>query len=185
MSNPAVGSAGSDLWRRRALYILTWDNFDAAIRSIASQVRAAGERIDCILGISRGGLVPAVALSNVLNIPELHVIAVGRNVGTGQYLDKRPPEILWHGNLDAVRGRRVLVVDDVAGTGETLRNVREQAVLAGAGNVLSTVIVRMEQGNSTADFFAVELDDWTVFPWEDGEVPAFAQTRQVTIPEPR
>jgi hypoxanthine phosphoribosyltransferase len=183
VSDLAANPADGDLWRHRVLYMLSWENFDTAIQSIAAQLRAADERVDCILGISRGGLVPAVALSNVLSVPEFHVVAVGRNVGTGRYLDKQPPKMLWRGNLDAVRGRRVLVIDDVAGTGETLRYVCDQVTLAGAGKVRSTVVVKMQQGNSVPDFFAVELDDWVVFPWEDSEVPASAQTRPVVIGE--
>ncbi len=184
MSSQATSSADSGLWRRHALYLLDWSQFDTAIRSIAGQVRSSGERVECILGVSRGGLVPAVSLSNVLGISAFHVTAVGRNVGDGQYLEKQPPRVLWHGDLAAVRGKRVLVVDDVAGSGETLRYVCEQAVLAGAASVRTAVVVRMRQGASAADFVAVELDDWVVFPWEDRELPQGARTRHVTMPEP-
>jgi hypoxanthine phosphoribosyltransferase len=171
-------ASGGDLWRRQALYLLTWNDFDAGIRSIASQVRATGDGIDCIVGISRGGLIPAVALSNVLGVSALHVIAVSRNVGNGQYLDKQPPRALSGADLEAVRGKHVLVVDDVAGTGETLHYVREKARDSGAASVRAAILVRMQQGASVADFVGVELDDWVVFPWE--ELPD-GQGRTITV----
>ena len=183
VSGQATSPADSSLWRQHSLYLLNWSHFDTAIRSIAKQVRSSGERVDCLLGVSRGGLVPAVSLSNVLGISAFHVIAVGRNVGDGQYLEKQPPQMLWHGNLAAVRGKKVLVVDDVAGSGETLRYVREQAILADAASVRTAVIVRMHQGTSAADFVAVELDDWVVFPWEDRGLPEGTRTSHVIMPE--
>ncbi len=184
MSSETANPADGNLWRRHSLYLLSWAHFDTAIRSIAAQVRSAEAETDCIVGISRGGLVPAVALSNVLGISAFHAIAMERNVGAGQYLNKQPPRVLWHGNLTAVRGRCVLVVDDVAGSGETLRSVCEQALLAEAASVRTAVIVRMQRGTSASDFVAVELDDWVVFPWEDSELPQGARTRQVIMPEP-
>jgi hypoxanthine phosphoribosyltransferase len=184
VTGQSTEQADGDLWRKHVLYLLSWTEFDAAIRSIAAQVRASGIEVDCVLGISRGGLPPAVALSNVLGVPDLHVVAVGRNVGAGQYLEKQPPVVLWQGNLAGVRDRRVLVVDDVAGSGETLRFVHEQATQAGAAEVHTATVVRMGRGSAEADFVAVELDDWVVFPWEDTKIPDGARTRQALVPAP-
>jgi hypoxanthine phosphoribosyltransferase len=184
VSSRTTEQAGHDLWRKHLLYLLSWTEFDAAIRSLAAQVRSAEMEVDCVLGISRGGLIPAVALSNVLGVPDFHAVAVGRNVGEGQYLDKQPPVVRWQGNLAGVRGRRVLVVDDVAGSGETLRFTHEQVALAGAADVRTAVLVRMQRGSAAADFVAVELDDWVVFPWEDSRIPDGARTRQALVPAP-
>ncbi|MEV0680147.1 phosphoribosyltransferase family protein [Actinosynnema sp. NPDC050436] len=182
MAGP-TGTDGDDLWSRHSLYLLTWADFDAAIRSLTARVRSTAPEVDCVLGVSRGGLVPAVALSNALGVSTFHAIAVGRNVGDGQYLDKQPPTVLWGDDLTGLRGRRVLVVDDVAGSGATLRHVREQVALAGAAEVWTTVLVRMKRGAGEVDFVAVELDDWVVFPWEGTEPPPGARTRAVTVPE--
>jgi len=183
MGGLTADTGGDDLWRRNSLYLLNWKDFDAAIRSISAGVRSTAPGVDCVLGISRGGLVPAVALSNALGVSPFHAIAVGRNVGDGQYLDKQPPKVLWGDDLTGLRGRRVLVVDDVAGSGATLDHVREQVVLAGAAEVWTAVLVRMKRGAGKADFVAVELDDWVVFPWEGTEPPPGTRTRSVTLPE--
>jgi hypoxanthine phosphoribosyltransferase len=183
VSSQAESPAFDGLWRREAVYLFSWTHFETAIQSIAAQVQSTGVEVDCILGISRGGLVPAVALSNVLGISVLHVIAVGRNVSAGKYSDKQPPKVLWQGNLAEMRGKQVLVVDDVAGSGETLRCVREQALLADAADVRTAVLVQMQRGTSAADFVAVELDDWVVFPWEDPGLPQGVRTRHVIMPQ--
>jgi uncharacterized protein len=175
-----LAESASWLWRHRAIYRLSWGSFDTTVRAIAQRVRSGGEPVDCVLGISRGGLVPAVALSNLLGDSPLHVVSVARNVGAGQYLDKQPPAMSWFSDLSALGDQRVLVVDDVAGTGETLDFVRVQ--LAGvAASILTAVVVRMGRGTSSVDFVGVELDDWVLFPWEAKDLPPGAEVRDVVL----
>jgi len=175
-----VTESVSWLWRHRGVYRLSWDNFDITVRAIAQEVRSGGEPVDCVLGISRGGLVPAVALSNLLGVSLLHVVSVTRNVGAGQYLEKQPPAVSWFGELSALGDQRVLVVDDVAGTGETLDLVRGQLADV-AASVLTAVVVRMGRGTSSADFVGVELDDWVLFPWEAKDLPPGTEVRDVVL----
>lgn len=168
------------LWRRRVLYRLTWDGFDRVVRAVAEAVRSGGP-VDCVLGISRGGLVPAVALSSQLGVAPLHVMSVSRNVGSGQYLDKQPPTVTWTSDLDALREQHVLVVDDVAGTGATLELVRSRLNMV-AASVRTVVLVRMVRGNAQADLVGIELDDWVLFPWEADELPPDAEVSDVPAP---
>ena len=71
-----------------------WSDFDIAVKAIAD----AFPNIKEIYGIPRGGLVLAVALSNLLDKPLVQYLA----------LDKR-----------------VLVVDDICDTGKTLSRYRQ------------------------------------------------------------
>jgi uncharacterized protein len=167
------------LWRRRVLHRLTWDGFDRVVRAIADGVRSGGP-VDCVLGISRGGLVPAVALSSQLGVASLHVVSVSRNVGSGQYLDKQPPTVTWTSDLEALREQHVLVVDDVAGTGATLELVRSRLNMV-AASVRTVVLVRMVRGNAHAELVGIELDDWVLFPWEADELPPDAEVSDVPV----
>jgi uncharacterized protein len=170
----------AQLWRCRVLHRLTWEGFDRVVRAIADSVRSSGP-VDCVLGISRGGLVPAVALSSQLGVASLHVVSVSRNVGSGQYLNKQPPTVSWTSDLDLLREQHVLVVDDVAGTGATLELVRAQLNMV-AASVRTVVLVRMVRGNAHADLVGIELDDWVLFPWEADELPPGAEVSDVTVP---
>ncbi|ASU78920.1 hypothetical protein CDG81_12210 [Actinopolyspora erythraea] len=172
----------SDLWRRSVLYLLSWPDFDQAVRGLTERMTRNGFEFDCVLGISRGGLVPAVSLSNVLGVPEFGIVSVRRNLGSGRYSEKSNPEVRWMSDPREMRDKRVLVVDDVAGAGDTLDAVRAELDTVGPTFVCTVVLVRMLRGGSTPDMAAVELDDWVVFPWEDRRIPADAVTRDVPMP---
>jgi hypoxanthine phosphoribosyltransferase len=64
-----------------------------------------------------------------------------------------------------LRGRRVLIVDDVSASGDTLELARTLAQKAGARWVRTAVLVRRLKGYSP-DFAAVRTDDLVVFPWD-------------------
>ncbi len=170
-----------DLWKRSVLYLLTWSDFDRAVRKIATGVRDESPPVDCIVGIARGGLVPAVALSNVLDVEDLRIVSVARNVGSGQYLEKRRPTVRWLFDPQEMRDKRVLVVDDVAGSGETLAEVRAEIDEVGPERCRTAVLVRMLRGTSAPDLAAVELDDWVVFPWEDRDLEPDTRTARVVV----
>ena len=74
---------------------ITWDYIETAIDNIASQVKSSELNIEYILGMPRGGLIPAVMLSHKLNIPLFK---------TGMILDNK-----------------VLIVDDICDSGGTLQ----------------------------------------------------------------
>jgi len=74
---------------------ITWDYIETAVDNIASQIKSSELNIEYILGMPRGGLIPAVMLSHKLNIPLF-----------------RPGMIL---------NNKVLIVDDICNSGLTLQ----------------------------------------------------------------
>ena len=84
---------------------ITWDYIETAVDNIASQIKSSELNIEYILGMPRGGLIPAVMLSHKLNIPLF-----------------RPGMVL---------NNKVLIVDDICDSGLTLQkyNVITTAVI--------------------------------------------------------
>jgi hypoxanthine phosphoribosyltransferase len=72
---------------------LSWDDIKTAVESLAYQIKKSNIEISAIKGLQRGGLIPAVMLSHLLDIPMTENKIIGSNV---------------------------LVVDDICDTGETL-----------------------------------------------------------------
>ena len=112
---------------------------------------------DVILGLARGGLVPAVMLSHKLNIPLV----------VCQYSSKNGKGTTQQQNcLPDIQGMRILIVDDINDTGHTLKEVFEHYKHDNVVEVY-TLVKRMgtcfDQG--TASLIAA-TDDWYVFPWE-------------------
>jgi|GEM_PF-3585126 len=165
MADPSTNDPAG-LWKRRKLYELGWPGLALCLERLREAVVNAGFRPTLVAGISRGGLVPAVHLSNVLDVDRFLVMAIARNLGNDTYCTKQEPTMLWESPGVEVRGESVLLVDDVVGEGRTLAFAVRHLQEHGAGAVRTAVIARMERSSYRADFEAITPDDWIVFPWE-------------------
>jgi len=69
----------------------------------------------------------------------------------------------------SVKGKRVLVVDDVADTGKSLALVREHLKEQGAAQVKIATIYYKPWSIVTPDWFEKKTSHWIIFPWERKE----------------
>ncbi|GDX71332.1 phosphoribosyltransferase [Chloroflexota bacterium] len=147
--------------------ILTWELFGTASRELATMVAESGYEPDIILAIARGGLLPAGALGYALSVKNTYTLNVEFYTG----IDERLPMPIMLPpvpSLVDVSGARILVVDDVADTGRTLKLVNEFC----EGKVAdSKIAVLYEKPHSEVkcDFVWRYTDKWVNFPWSDKE----------------
>ncbi|HIE36579.1 TPA: phosphoribosyltransferase [Candidatus Geothermarchaeota archaeon] len=134
---------------------------------VAKKILRERVRFDCIVGISRGGLIPTRLLSDFLTIKDIRIIRSIYYTGTGETLDRPLIDI---STLGEVNGLKVLIVDDVADTGNTLMEVKNKILDMGARQVLIATLYVKPWRKVEIDFYARETDKWIVFPWEIKEV---------------
>lgn len=146
---------------------LSWASVDDMVESlrhdIKRQIVEHDLKLDGIIGIARGGLVPAVMLSHALGIRQF------TTVRAKQYDDETHRAGQMVTSLDGSLGLdyegRYLIVDDIVDTGNTLRFFR--GVLP---NSLTCALVanRAPMEQNLVDFVARPNpeDQWIVFPWE-------------------
>ena len=79
----------------------------------------------------------------------------------------------------AVTGRRVLVADDICGTGATLMAVMDRMPGLHPAEVRSAVLCRSEAAAFTPDAWIWDTRDWVIFPWND---PAGQPTEMLGLP---
>ena len=103
---------------------LPWQRFGSAAAELAERVAADGFTPDLILAVARGGLFVAGALAYELGVKNVAVINVEFYTGVDERLDM-PVVLPPVPNTVDLAGARVLIADDVADTGETLRLVRD------------------------------------------------------------
>ncbi len=143
--------------------ILTWTTFGSATRELAQTIADDDYRPDVVIAIARGGLTVAGALAYALGVKNCGAMNVEFYTGIDQRLDVPvvlPPTL----DLVDVRGLRVLVADDVADTGHTLRLVRE--VLAQhVAEARTAVLYRKPRSVVVPDYVWRQTDSWIVFPW--------------------
>jgi len=146
--------------------IPTWEKIYELLLNLANQIREAGFKPDVIVGIARGGWPPARIMSDLLENPEL------ANVKAEFYLSvaetKGEPVITQPVSV-SVKGKNVLVVDDVADTGKSLALVKEHLKEKGARDVKIATIYNKPWSIVTPDWFEKKTSHWIIFPWERKE----------------
>ena len=147
--------------------ILTWDGFGEASRDIARDIAKSGYDPDMILAIARGGLFLAGALGYALSVKNTYTMNVEFYTDVDERLDM--PMILPPvPDFVDVRDAKILIVDDVADTGHTLKLVQEFC----EGRVAeSRVAALYEKPHSVVhcDYVWKRTDMWINFPWSDKE----------------
>jgi uncharacterized protein len=148
---------------------MTWPDLGDGARELAAQVVADGWAPDLILGIARGGLLTAGALSYALEIKNTFTINVEFYTGIDERL---PVPMLLPPVPDPVdlHDQRVLIADDVADTGQTLALVK--AFIAGKVRE-ARVAVLYEKPRSivNCEYVWRRTDRWIDFPWSSPPLP--------------
>jgi hypoxanthine phosphoribosyltransferase len=145
--------------------IVTWEDLDGLVARLADET---GRDHDLVLAITRGGLVPAGMLAYRLDLREILVAGVEFYRTEG---GTPPAPVIGHfPDASLLDGRRILVVDEVWETGETMTEVLARVRAAG-GMPVSAVIhykPRRSRVAGTPDHWAATVDDWVTYPYKAG-----------------
>lgn len=143
--------------------ILTWQGFGDATRELSRRIVASGFRPEVVVAIARGGLLPAGAIAYGLGVKNCGAINMEFYTGIGTVLDA--PEVLPPAlDMEYLDGRRVLLVDDVADSGRTLRMAVDMLRDRGA-DVRSVTIYTKPATIIQPDFAWRDTARWIDFPW--------------------
>jgi hypoxanthine phosphoribosyltransferase len=144
----------------------TWEDVERLSEELAQKIIESGFEPDLVVAISRGGFDPARILCDQLGIRRLASVQVEFYSGIQDTAEK--PRIVYPLNAD-VRGKRVLLVDDVSDTGDSLMLAKEH-VLAGSPGELKVATLHIKPWTSLRpDYHASETEAWIVYPWEPVE----------------
>jgi hypoxanthine phosphoribosyltransferase len=145
---------------RRGVQPISWENFHAICRGLA--LAAAQFDPQVILGIARGGLYAGTLISHLLR-KDFYAIYLTRRHLDQKVSDQpqwlvRPPEL--------VRGQRVLVVDEISSSGDTLRLVKEELVGMGVSEAHCAVMYAHSWGAAVPDYIGLVSDALLINPWD-------------------
>lgn len=143
----------------------SWSDFGQDITKLESML--VSDDYDVVVGIARGGLVPAVELSHHLGLPLVCL--------NWQTRDGKPPEEIPGDVAKAIFQKRVLLVDDICDSGETYAQVYD--AIFGEYNQLAlsltSVCLHYNKGEKLfcPDYYAIEINKvenpaWIIYPWE-------------------
>jgi len=134
---------------------------------LASEIRLSEYNPQVIVGVSRGGWPPARVMSDLLENPNLANMKVEfyKNIGVTA---KRPK--ITQPVTSEVSGKRVLVVDDVADSGHSLRVASKHLVRKGAREIMVCTLYLKPKSVFKPNHYARITSKWVIFPWERLEV---------------
>jgi hypoxanthine phosphoribosyltransferase len=157
------------MWTRKGPYIMEWGDLGRLLERLAGEIGRSGFEPTVICAVARGGLIAASYLSVILDLP-MDIVRVRRTEDDTLYAAKRRP-VFEAGARSAELGRdsRVLVVDDIVGTGATARLVLDELGRRGAGEMRTAALVRNHLSAFVPEFHGFVADDWVIFPWERTE----------------
>lgn len=146
--------------------ILSWDEFGTASRELAKTVWDSGYHPDIIVCVARGGLLPAGSIGYALDIKSLLVLNVEFYTGIGTTLED--PHLIApvpdQDGMSGMSGKKILIVDDVADSGRTLKFVHELCSQY-ADEIRTAVLYEKPRTVLHCDYVWKETDKWIAFPW--------------------
>ncbi|MFG2777710.1 phosphoribosyltransferase [Streptomyces prunicolor] len=142
---------------------LTYEAFGVAVRELAQTIADDGYEPDVILSIARGGVFVAGGLAYALDCKNISLVNVEFYTGVGTTLDM-PVMLAPIPNAIDFSSKKVLITDDVADTGKTLKLVRDFC-LDTVAEVRSAVVYEKSQSLVKCEYVWKRTDDWINFPW--------------------
>jgi xanthine phosphoribosyltransferase len=140
---------------------ISWEQFHRDTQSLAQQLRNTNRKWSGIIGVARGGLVPAAIIAHELGIRLVDTICI--NSYDDETLKSKNLEVLKRVTSE---DDTLIVVDDLVDTGSTF-----DVILSMVPNAYRCAVYAKPLGISSTDSFIKEVpqETWLVFPWEESK----------------
>ncbi len=144
-------------------YVLDFDDIYNYAHQTAKKIKESGWRPDAIVGIARGGWVHARIQCDLLGVKNLYSVKVD-HWGVTATRDGKA-KLTTPLNVD-LSGQKVLVIDDITDTGDSLTMAVENVKECGPEDVRSATLMHIVGSKFVPDYYGVEISwAWEIFPW--------------------
>jgi hypoxanthine phosphoribosyltransferase len=141
----------------------SWNQIHKMLINQSEKILADNYKPDIIIAITRGGWIPARVLSDLLEAHNLTTI------GIEFYLDiskTRKKPILTQELSTPISGKKILLVDDVADTGESLQLAKKHILNKDKADLIISTLYKKPQSVIEPDYYEKTTKQWIIFPWE-------------------
>lgn len=170
-------------------FSISWDEACRLARTVVHKIVGSGFKPDIIIGIARGGLVPARMVCDLLLCDELIFIST-EHWGTASKKEKARIKFSLPKEAN-ISGKKVLVVDDIADTGDSFSLIMDYLKEKGSLEARTAVLHYKTCSTFVPDYWGEKLEEWNwiIYPWAFYEdIAGFARellTRPATNEELR
>lgn len=149
--------------------IISWQDVEHDVLHIIEKMRQDDFEPDVIISIARSGLIPASMIAYVLGNKQLYVIKVDfskvQKDGQDQELYDKP-RITQELTKD-IAGLKVLVVDEMAVSGSTLKLVKNYLEFKNPAEARYAVLYKQPWSEFNPDYAGREIKEWPIYPWKE------------------
>ena len=153
--------------------VLTWNDIDLFIDHLVPQFDIL---FDAMILITRGGIVPGGLVAEALDIEDILTASIDfpseSRLGENKELSNKflaLPEFIQFPSASLLCEKRILIMDDVWGSGRTISTVKNR--VKGAYGIPYTCVLHFNPhrnlfGDEKPDFYAAVTDAYIIYPWE-------------------
>jgi len=144
----------------------TWKKIEKYSFELLNKFNESKMKFDYIIGINRGGLIPALIISNQL---DCKLICIGAKSYTGK---KRNKLNIYSYPVVNLKNKNVLIVDEICDTGITLNTIKKKVKQKYNPKqiITSSLIINKLNCKVYPDFHVIEIEnktkEWIGFPWD-------------------
>lgn len=153
---------------------LIWSDIEHAVKHLIYTMEYNHYRPEIIVGVTRGGLIPAVMLSHLLGVPRVEALPL--QLRDGKSSREAYGAHTWHMQSDVYNNQRALFVDDLWDSGETMEKIGTVWPEALRATLFHKTEMQPHPIGPKASIgrlppinfpgLWVPPDKWVVFPWE-------------------
>lgn len=143
----------------------TWSDFDTDMYLIHQKLLNSDWTPDYIVGVKRGGLIPSVKLSHILNKPLIMMSC--------QLRDSQDSAVRLYEVEEVPKDKNILIVDDICDSGVTLSKIILEFINNGFNmkGIKTCAVFYNNKQSFLVDYIGRTIDrslnnKWIIFPWE-------------------
>jgi hypoxanthine phosphoribosyltransferase len=140
---------------------LSWEQFYKDCLFLGKKIKESKVKIDRLIAISRGGLIPARVLSDFLQLPISNIV-ISSYTNLKQL---KEPEIIEVSKID-LNDKSILIVDEVSDTGKTFVRALKYFKKKPVKNIFTCAPYIKPKTKFFPNFYQKIIDAWIVFPYD-------------------
>lgn len=144
-------------------YLPSWEEIHQDLIKLSENIISSGIRYELIVAIARGGWVVGRMLSDLLGNRNVANLRIEFYTDIGKTMEK--PIITQPISVEPI-GKNILLCDDVADTGKSLKAACDYIRDKKADKITVVCLHKKPWSIYTPDYYMRETEKWIIYPWE-------------------
>ncbi|MGC8912728.1 MAG: phosphoribosyltransferase [Thermoplasmata archaeon] len=150
--------------------IVKWEDIEKWVDDVVEKIRKSKYMPDVVVGLTRGGWIPARLICDELQVKNLYAV---KTEHWGLTATRDGQAKIAQPLAADVRGKNVLIVDDITDTGQSLSLAKQHVESFEPKALKTATLLHITHSIIVPDFYSVEVpkEEWTwfIFPWNFNE----------------